>query len=423
MKWIKGETIAQTYFVPVTTCRYPNQIVKIRVFPDMKWVFNFNYNIETPLYYKANTTLTEYYSGFNEGKIKEGDNEREIVTSNNNKRKDILSKSISNNLQHFAGRKTSFGLSVDCEVSGDGVISLSDEFSEKYRKMLSPIFWMVNKLDGDLGVSDARQEQARLLSSSSTKKGLLDRLTNSKFPMEFELKPPSLGAGIGIGYGASQKGTMSYELEGRIQANPIIGANVKLDILALGSKFKPWGAIIDALDIASWATNLFSGGRVELDYKIEVRFSAEVKLVGKKLKEAADGESASYEPQANFKYNFADKKLDFYGGIQGEILGEIEISFGVKLRAKLKDYSATPSKASANLSMGAEAAAKVTLTCPFELNNRGNLDVDFYFSGLTLKVWFQASVSLPDDSEGNSGGPDITKKLIDGTTIKKEIKF
>lgn len=29
--------IAQTYFVPVSTCRYPNQIARIRVFPNIKW--------------------------------------------------------------------------------------------------------------------------------------------------------------------------------------------------------------------------------------------------------------------------------------------------------------------------------------------------------------------------------------------------
>ena len=29
--------LAQTYFVPISTCRYPNQIAKVRVFPDIKW--------------------------------------------------------------------------------------------------------------------------------------------------------------------------------------------------------------------------------------------------------------------------------------------------------------------------------------------------------------------------------------------------
>ena len=71
----------------------------------MKWVINFNYNIETPLYYKATTPLVEYYSDFNEG---------DINTSNNNKRKDILKKQISNELKSYVGSKSSFGIFVEC---------------------------------------------------------------------------------------------------------------------------------------------------------------------------------------------------------------------------------------------------------------------------------------------------------------------
>lgn len=124
----------------------------------MKWFFNFNYNnIETPLYYKANTELVEHYSGFNEGKIN---------TSNSNKRKEILNKKISNDLQHYVGRKTTFGLYVECEVSGqDDVIKLGDEFGGKFRAMCAPLFWMVDTLDNALGISDAKEKQATLLSS------------------------------------------------------------------------------------------------------------------------------------------------------------------------------------------------------------------------------------------------------------------
>lgn len=225
-KWINNEQIAQSYFVPVTTCRYPNQIAKIRVFPDMKWVINFNYNIETPLYYKANTPLIEHYSGFNEGKIN---------SSNNNKRKEILDKKISNGLQHYVGRKTTFGLYVECEISGeDDVIKLGDDFGEKYREMCAPLFFLVESLDNTLGISDAEEENRHLLNSPATKKGLLGRL--STLPMSFELNPPSLGLGVGIGYASSQNGIITYELDARIKAEPIIGAKVTLDILALGSK-------------------------------------------------------------------------------------------------------------------------------------------------------------------------------------------
>ncbi|MGM5630915.1 hypothetical protein O2K51_08420 [Apibacter raozihei] len=414
IKWIKNEPLEQLYFVPVTTCRYPNQIAKIRVFPDMKWVINFNYNIKTPLYYKANTALTEYYSGYNEDKIN---------TSNNTKRKEILNKSVTNELQSFVGSKSSFGLYVSCEVNGnDKPFEIGNDFAEKYRKMLQPLFWMVSKLDSDLGVSNAQAEQASLLANPSTSKGLLARFNNSSLAMSFELKPPSLGAGLGIGYATSQNGTITYELDGRIKANPILGANVTLDILALGSKFKPWGAIIDALDIASFVANLFSGGRIELEYKIEIRFYAEVKLVGKEIGVNSETGEKKYESEAKLTYNFLDKQLKFYGGLQGKILGELEISASVKIKANVKDAKGKPldeKKQVAEASVGAKASSYVKLTCPFELNKEGNLDIDFFFSGIKLEVWFKAS--LNGDEENSE--PSFTKDILPEINIKKEIKF
>ncbi|GAA5094878.1 hypothetical protein GCM10023210_26950 [Chryseobacterium ginsengisoli] len=412
LKWIKNEPLEQIYFVPVTTCRYPNQIAQIRVFPDMKWVLNFNYNIETPLYYKSSTALETYYSGYNEGS--------DIVTSNSSRRAAIQESNTTNILQPYAGTKSSFGLSIECEVSGeDDVINLGKDFAEKYRKMLSPFLSMINTLDSSFGVSKAETERNDQRNSSDTSKGLFDRLNS--YPWSFELKPPSLGVGLGIGYATSKNGIITYELDGRLKADPIIGADVTLDILALGSKFKPWGAIIDALDIASWLANAFSGGRLELEYKIEVRFSAEVKLVGKKIKDAEGDEPAVYESEANMKYNFADKTLDFNGGLEGKILGEIEISLSVRFMSKNK-VEAKPENDKHNIAeigAGVQASSYVELKCPFKLNKDGNLDMDFFFSGIELKVWFKASIN----DKNNDEEADISKKIIPHFNEIKTFKF
>lgn len=387
LKWVKNEPMEQIYFVPVTTCRYPNQIAQIRVFPDMKWVLNFNYNIETPLYYKANTALTEHYSGFNEG---------EINSSNNNKRKEILDKKVSNGLQHYVGRKTTFGLHVECEVSGeDDVINLGDEFGEKFREMCAPLFWMVDTLDNDLGVSDAREEQANLLSSPSTKKGLWDRL--NKLPMEFELNPPSIGIGLGIGYGSSKDGRITYELDGRLIADPIIGATVKLDILALGSEFKPWGAVIDALDLVSWLANLFSGGSVELEYELYFELTAKINLVGTGSK---DGETKP----ANITYNFADKKFRGDIALQGYLEGKFHMSAFLKIKVKAEKGKDAVQYRTENddkkaFELGVEITAKsfVTLTIGKNFGENNNWDSDFYFSGVHLFIKVKAGFKGIDD--------------------------
>jgi len=398
LKFFNKEQIYQTYFVPVTTCRYPNQIAGVRVFPDMKWVINFNYNIDTPLYYNTTTPLDEYYSGFNEGKVN---------TQNNSTRKDILDKKVANHLQHYVGRKTSFGLYVECEVSGeDDVIKLGNDFAEKYRTMLKPLFWIVNKVDGDLGVSDAQAENRRLQTSPATQKGLMARL--NALPMSFELNPPSIGVGLGIGYGVSKTGHITAELEGRIVADPIIGAKVKLDILALGSKFKPWGAIIDALDLVSWLANLFSGGRVEVNYELYFELSAAITLVGADSK---DGESTP----ANIKYNFADEAFSGSIALQGELKGVLHASFSLKIYVKAeknKSFDAEENKKkSLGAGIGAEANTSVTLTLGKNFGKNNDWDADFYFAGVTLKVWAEAGYSDKSDAKTVQLIPDYEDKI------------
>ena len=38
------------YFIPVQTCRYPNQLVRFNVYPDFEWWVNFKYNARNPVH-------------------------------------------------------------------------------------------------------------------------------------------------------------------------------------------------------------------------------------------------------------------------------------------------------------------------------------------------------------------------------------
>jgi hypothetical protein len=408
---IKSEKIYQTYFVPVSTCRYPNQLARIHVYPDMKWVFNFNYNIKTPVYYRPTQRMIDHYVGADES---DG-----VSTNNSRTRTEMRDTTFGSVMQTSgAGRKTSFKLGVECEVSGeDDVIDLSAEMGEKYRKMLSPLISIVNRLNSDLGVDEARTEHDRIRSTGGT--GVMARFRN--FPMSFELESPNIGVGVGIGFGGTKTGSIGYELEGRIVASPLIRANIKIDVLALGSKLKPWGLIIDALDLASWAANFLSSGKVQLNYKIEVRFTAEIKLVGKKTGTDSKTKEPLYEPDVNMKYNFGDKQLKFDGGIMGKITGEIEISLEIKIVAKVQSATTTrvdEKRDVAQAGIGASAKSEVRLICPFKLNN-GGLELDLYFSGVKLEVWFKANLGTKDED----GEPDVTKTLVPKIELKKKIQF
>ncbi|WP_108867131.1 hypothetical protein [Aquimarina aquimarini] len=395
VKIAKGEPIHQSYFVPIGTCRYPNQLARIAVYPDMKWVINFHYNIKEPLYYNQTPTEMEYQSH-------SGD--RDMSGNIKRKREAATAKHISTAYQN---QKSEFGLYVECEVDGSSKIKLGKDFAEKFRKMISPLTWMVDRLDSDLGVSNAKKEEEKL--KLSGKKGLMARL--NKLPMSFELKAPNIGVGLGIGYGETQCHEVGYELEGRILMNPIIGANVTLDVLALGSKFKPWGAIIDALDIAAFLLEFCSGGKIEAEYVIEVKFTAEISLVGTGSKDGSN-------KPAELTYNFANKKYAGNIALQGRLRGEITFKFGIKLKAVVMDAKGIVPEdkdkkmeeiAGVGIELGAHS--EVSLTLGKNFGEQDNFTSDFYFSGVTVFIKFQGGRKKKKKPSPYEIIPDLEKSF------------
>ncbi len=383
IKIAKGESLAQNYFVPISTCRYPYQKVLIDVYPDMKWIINVNYNIQTPIYYKSTSALNNFYAKHS---ALDGNS-----TSNSRKRKGNIDGNITNALMGDVGQKSSFEVGIECELSGRSPLNLNTEFAEKIRGILAPILWIHDKLNSDIGVSNAKKENNRL--KASGRSGLLKRL--SRAPMSFTLVSPKIGFGVGIGYGETEGFKIGYELEGRLIMNPIIGADIKLDVLALGSKFKPWGAIIDALDIVSWAVGFCSGGKAELDYKIDIIFSAEVKLLG-------TGSSDGSTTPADIHYNFLSKRFGGNVAIQGKLTGKIEASIEMKYlveeESNKKFKQVKPNKKKAfELGVGIEAESYVTLTLGKNWGVKDDFSADFYFSGVTMKVWVKAGFAKPGD--------------------------
>lgn len=405
---IKGKKLHQTYYVPISTCRYPNQIVKIHLFPDMKWVINFNYNIKEPLYYNESPTQLEYYD--------RRENEFDDL-SGNIKRAELVSlkKRIGS---AYHNQKSGFALSVDCEVNGKSTIHLSKIFAEKYKKNFKIIFDILDFLDDKLGVSVAKKEdekQSKENINYNKRKGLRD------LPVSFELMPPSLGIGVGIGYAPTAQNIMGWGLEGRIIANPLIGAKVRLDLLALGSKIKPWGAILDALDLAVWAAESLSNGRLEVDYKIEIVFESQINLVGKKIGEDPKTKEPIYEKYGNIKYNFTDGGTIGDFNVQGIIKGRIEMSAKIRWKTKIGKYNTL---GEAEIAIGIKGESAVTITIPTKLDSFGYLTLEFVFSGVIFNAWFKISASIKNDSdEKEDKKPDISKKIIERISYNHSIKL
>lgn len=411
LKLIKKEDLYQTFFVPVTTCRYPNQIAQIRVFPDMKWVLNFNFNIKNPIYYKETPTQLEYFD--------RGNNEFDDLSGNIRRANESAEKKREATRSHLS--KSEFGLSLICETGGSEPIEVSKAFSEKIRNTFGPLFSVIDFLDSLLGISKAKEEDHAQATSNSNyvkRKGL------RALPISFEIKPPSLGLGIGIGYETTTNRNISWGIEGRIIANPIIGADVRLDLLALGSKIKPWGLILDILEISAWATEALSGGRLEVDYKLEIVFESDINLCGKKTGEDPETKESTYEKYGNIKYNFAERETFGDFSIIGKLLGRIEISFEVKIQAKVKNAKGSnvgdkeKMEEKGKIGLGAKAESYFSLAIPTKLNTDGVLPIDGYFSGVKLEVWFNVSFSSKSGDEKPKSTP-----IIPETPVPLQIKL
>lgn len=412
---IKKEELHQTFFVPVTTCRYPNQIAQIRVFPDMKWVLNLNFNIENPIYYKETKTKLEYFE-------RDG-SEVDDWGGGKDRANNAAEKKRQSSLSHLS--KSGFGLSLVCEVSGTEPIEVSTAFSEKIRNTFGPIFTIKHFLDNLLGVSKAKEEDHKKSSSSpqyAQRKGI------RKLPMSFELKTPSIGIGVGIGYETTSNKEISWGIEGRILANPIIGAEVRLDLLALGSKIKPWGIILDALNLAAWAAETLSGGNLEIDYTIDIVVESEVNLVGKQTGIDPENKEPIFEKYGNVKYNFAEKKSVGDFTAQGRISSHIEMSAKIQWKTNIAKYNTKSQKTTNSVNIGIKAESSLTITVPTKLNSDGNLDISCYFSGIVFEAWFKISSSISRDedeelNEAELGEPNISKQLVEGQPFGFSIKF
>ncbi len=382
LKMIKNEDLKQQYALPIATCRYPSQIIKLAVYPDLKWVLNFNYNIETPLYYKTTDATANYYSRFNHGI--ESNGKPKLVSSNSRERQKILDKEISNALVGYVGQKTSFEIGIQCQVGDSTPFDLNKLYEKKFQLMLAPLMWIHDFIDGSFGVSDAKQIDSNVKAKKAGKFNKLAKRLN-RLPMSFELISPKIAMGLGIGFGNASNNNVGYELEGQLLMNPIIGAKITLDVLALGSKFKPWGLIIDALDLVSFATDLFSGGTVELDYRIEISFSAEILLVSSKSK---DGKANP----ATIGYNFLDKKISGDIGLQGKLKEEFVFEFGIKLKGKIKKVEGKKTDESKKkitdmgIGISAKASSEIVMSLGASFGKGDNFDTDFYFSGVNIEA-------------------------------------
>ncbi|POR23585.1 hypothetical protein BWK58_09880 [Flavobacterium columnare] len=201
--FILKEDLAQTYFLPISTCRYPNQLAKIKVYPDIEWEVAFL--ITTGTGYSGNIRyerkrLNSIHKGY---KFKYLKDDLQIgVTKSSTIGYSIMGKCIVNEEEHSLGFE-GIQKSVDLLVS---TFNACKEILE----VLNPEGINVNE------------------SSAVSKKVI---------KIDFAIDPPNIGFALSKKFGEASNKRIVPIYKGGFRADPFIGITISVDLVPIFTKF------------------------------------------------------------------------------------------------------------------------------------------------------------------------------------------
>lgn len=245
----------QSYFIPVSTCRYPNQKLHIECWPDVEWYVNFKFNTDKPVYVKQSKEYKSRPWDTSVDKFKRGaEYGRERSQMKN---------------------RASYLLGVDMGIILNGTklnIVLSNDH---------PIFRMANftlmayeKLNELLQCDLSKTKMNEAANSSMTKR------TKRSLPLRIELKRPAFSAGVRARYAVSTTTpqAMGWFIEGVFKASPLFAAEGRLDLLFFAKFIPVAGQVIEGIQKVVDGVNLLTFGAVEIDYYIDLVVGTAVDL-------------------------------------------------------------------------------------------------------------------------------------------------
>lgn len=233
---------AQIYFLPVSTCRYPNQLAKINVYPDIEWLLSLKLSSTTPNVYS--------HTNMPSGVTHEIHQERALEAGNN---------------RRWLNKEVSFELVLKA-TTGSVEKSIGVSYEEKITTLLKALIKVKETLDSICGVTSARSGMAA---------GIADRLPGflGKSPITFQLDYPviTIEGGWKFGYNAATK---NVEPQGKLAVafTPLIKGTGKLDLIACAEFIPPAKPIIVAIRTATKAVgvdiwfNLYAFGQIDISY-------------------------------------------------------------------------------------------------------------------------------------------------------------
>lgn len=335
----------QIYYLPVSTCRYPNQIVKINVLPDIKWTLLFKFNFKKEDWKKFEETydyeVNAYFLHSSETTQTTSPNGT-TTTSHSSTAAGVSIRRTTTveEIQPKGGIKRLIELLKRVEVSLTA--EWTDESSKKQSKdviegFYKPIYGFFKKLT-DIskmisaiteGESNDEDKNKKKLLDDELKKmagkkdakevvgGIYDILTAKS--VETELIYPSIGLGLSWYYGDAYKkdnpiytGKKALEYNLQVEAKPIVGIQTTLNFLEMLAKKHPIAYIIvKVVQVAAYLTD----GKINVSLVI----SGTLNFEGNGRYNTLSGFSSSSAKK--------EKLADLTGEVSATLEGELSVKF------------------------------------------------------------------------------------------------
>lgn len=240
--WLSDD-LAQTYYLPVSTCRYPNQIAKVKVYPDMEWEFSLKLSSDVPEVYSHTNMPTG-------------------VTSKQNRVKTLAAT----NNRRFLNADVSFDLAIKAKT-GDFSREIAAGYAAKIEPFLKALVKVKETLDEITGVTKAKNGMAAKLAS---------KLPFKMLPITFQMDYPVISIVGSWKLEPDKKNVNLVRRTGSVSLGftPLIKATGKLDLIACAEFIPVAGQVIKAVRTAAdvvgveiWF-NLYAFGQIDLKANI-----------------------------------------------------------------------------------------------------------------------------------------------------------
>lgn len=287
--FILNETKSQSYYLPVSTCRYPNQLVKVRVFPDMEWELAALIAIPgtrkvTLKFTATRENLRGYHNNYNFRYTKR-------------------------QLEAKAETEEKVGVDFTLKAATSGT---EFEIGYKIEHAIKEVVGTFNAVYTGLSAFDGRE--ADNVNSAAIRTGSIHKF-------EFNIDPPNVAIAIKWKHALAKleknKGRVGTRIEGGVALKPFVGIGITVDLVSILPKLT--GAVGTAIEwIIEALEYAVKGLDIYFNFKLNAEIAGEVSLGYHNL----DGWDTGLKRELKIKVNASlEAGVDYEGTVIATVTG------------------------------------------------------------------------------------------------------